>query len=78
MNELQLEHFRTLASILEKRQKVEMEIHLSTGRVLSGLFDPLFKTITVGNATFPETEINTWVRLFYGARVTMISNPARP
>ena len=67
MNELTLQKFRDMAGALAKREKVSIEITLKSGRVLSGLYDPLFKTVTIGGMTFPQSELSTWTKLCWGS-----------
>jgi hypothetical protein len=63
MTDPTLRHFRTLAGGLSRREKVAIEITLKNNRTLQALYDPLFKTITLGGMTFPSTELNTWTKL---------------
>jgi hypothetical protein len=58
---------QTLAAELAKRPRHDITITLADGRQISGVYDPLFKTITVGGATFPATERDKWLRAFYGS-----------
>lgn len=72
MNEMQLEHFRTLAAGLEKRQRTAVRIYLSNGNVLEALFDPMFRTVTIGGSTFPEGEMATWIKLLFNSKIVKI------
>ncbi len=72
MNDAILRGLGYAAAELAKRDKTEIWITLKDGRVLSGLYDPMFKTIILGGATFPDAERNLWVRLFYGSTITSI------
>jgi hypothetical protein len=67
MNDATLAQFRNMAGALAKREKVAIDITLKNGRALSGLYDPLFKTVTIGGMTFPKSELNTWTRLCWGS-----------
>jgi hypothetical protein len=58
---------QTLAAELAKRPRRDITITLKDGRQIEGKYDPLFKTITVGGATFPATERDKWLRAFYGS-----------
>lgn len=67
MTDPTLSHFRTLAGGLSRRQKVAIEITLKNNRTLRALYDPLFKTITLGGMTFPAAELSTWTKLCWGS-----------
>ena len=60
------------AAELAQRNKVEMHIRLKDRRVLKGLYDSLFKTVTVGGATFPDSACTLWIKLFYGSDIVAI------
>jgi hypothetical protein len=78
MNEAALDHFRSLSSILATREKAAISIELKSGKVLNGLYDPLFKTVTIGGMTFPEKELSTWTRLCWGSPATKIVKRLTP
>lgn len=74
MNEGALLHFRELARALSERPKVRVEITLKNERVLSALYDPMFKTFTIGGSTFPGRELSTWTKLGWGSEVSSITS----
>jgi hypothetical protein len=67
MNEAVISHFRRLASDLNKRRKTRATIILSTGSELKALYDPLFKTFTIGGMTFPAEELSIWTKIYWRA-----------
>ncbi len=67
-----LAHLRELAQALACRDKLRIKITLESGRVLAGTYDPLFKTVSVGGSTFPEGEINAWMKLGWGSAVSSV------
>jgi len=72
MNDGALFQFRELARALSERPKVKVEITLKNERVLSALYDPMFKTFTIGGSTFPGQELSTWTKLGWGSEVSSI------
>jgi hypothetical protein len=74
MTDTTLSHFRDLAASLSDRQRIPIDIVLKDDRSLSATYDPLFRTVTVGAGTFPESELNKWIRAFYRADVLSIQS----
>ena len=72
MNEAVLMRFRELGDALLTRPKVEIEITLKNDRVLSALYDPLFRTVTIGGMTIPAGEVSLWTKLSWGSEVATI------
>ena len=72
MNENTLSMFRQLAQNLGERRKTPITIVLKDGRRVEATFDPLFRSIELGNATFPDREITTWIKLFCGSEPVKI------
>lgn len=72
MNAHTLAHFRNLADALGKREKADMTISFQRkdGRkeVINAKYDPLFKSVELGNATVPAVELKHWLKLLYGAK----------
>jgi hypothetical protein len=73
MNETTLNHFRHLAEGLASRERVGYTVTLANGKEVKALYDPLFKTITMGGMTFPAGELATWTRLVFGSRLVSIT-----
>jgi len=69
-----LSHLRELAQVLNNRERVKIEITLASGRIISASYDPLFKTVTTGGATFPDRELNTWTKVLYGSETVRITS----
>jgi hypothetical protein len=69
-----LTHFRQLADTLATGERVNITITLQNGRELKAKLDPMFKTITIGGMTFPESELSTWTRLGWGSPAMGVSN----
>lgn len=67
MKEATLSQYRQLSHSLSTREKLQIEIHLESDRVLSALYDPLFHTVTIGGSTFPEGELSFWTKLCWGS-----------
>ena len=72
MHDAALSGFREAAAKLAKREKIDVWTRLKDGRILTGLYDPMFRTITLEGVTFPYSECNLWVRLFYGCEIAAI------
>ena len=66
-----LSEIRKRADALDKRQRLDVTIGTDKGTV-AGTYDPMFKTVTVKGATFPEREITVWMKLFFGVKVHSI------
>ena len=75
MNDAVLRGLDYAAAELAKRGKIDITIRLKDGRTLPALYDPMFRTISVNGATFPDRERNLWVRLFYGCEIASIIKP---
>jgi hypothetical protein len=62
-----------VADGLAARERISLTITRSDGREVKALYDPLFKTITMGGMTFPAGELATWTRLVFGSRLVSIT-----
>jgi hypothetical protein len=71
MNEATLQQFRDLADALSKREKIEIGIVTDKG-TLTGVYDPVFKTVSVGGFTVPDKELRFWLHSAYGAKLVSI------
>ena len=72
MNNLVLQQFRSMAIDLSAREKVEITIELTSGRVLKAKYDPLFNSVIIAGTTFPASELKQWTRLFWGSEVVRV------
>ncbi len=73
MNEAVLSDFRGLARALSERPKVKVDITLKNERVVSALYDPLFKTFTIGGMIFSAQELPEWTKLCWGSELSSIA-----
>ena len=69
-----LSHFREVAQALSTREKIKIEITLASGRIVPASYDPLFKTVAAGGATFPAQELNTWTKVLCGSHAVRITS----
>jgi len=69
-----LPYFRELAQVLNNRERVRIEITLASGEIVPASYDPLFKTVTMNGATFPDRELGTWTKLLYGSHAVRITS----
>ena len=69
-----LPYFRELAQALNTRERLKIEITFASSRIVSASYDPLFKTVTAGGATFPAQELNTWTKVLYGSQAVRITS----
>lgn len=73
MSEAVLSRFRELGGALSERPRVKVEITLKSDRMLSALYDPLFRTVTIGGMTVPAAELSVWTKLSWGSGVAKIT-----
>ena len=66
-----MQMFREMAEVLAQREKTDITISFTKkdgGKgVIQARYDGLFKTVELGNATVPATELKQWLKLLYGA-----------
>ena len=77
MNKATLQHFRDLEADLSKREQIEIGIVTDKGTV-TGTYDPLFKTVSVGGLTVPDKELRFWLHAAYGANLQSIHKGGKP
>jgi hypothetical protein len=73
-----LSQFQNMAQALSQRTKIPIAVELKNGRILNAVYDPLFKTVTIGGATFPETELNIMTKLCWGSTVAKAVSRTAP
>lgn len=72
MNEATLDHYRQLAGGLVCRERVGFTFTLANGKEMKAVYDPLFKTFTMGGMTFPAKELAVWIKLVFGSLPVII------